>query len=119
MIWKYKIVTADPDGQDRYGYGCPVTVRIAGQQLQIVYQFPGSGQRCAAVHWQSGAVIAEIFERHKGYPQERAQAAIRDRLAAARTSEERAWQVIETAPKINTIPLVIGSTGRPHESANQ
>jgi len=88
----------------------------------MVYQFQGGkgGQQCAVVDLASGQALAWIEERHTGYPEQRAQAAINERMARvprrfARTENHEAHiaSTIDQAPAINTAPSVVGVMQRP------
>lgn len=116
MIWKYKIVAKN--GEQAYAYGCPVRVHIGGRDLLAVYQFPGAGQTCAVVHWESGTILATIHDRHKGAPEQQAQAALNERLTTANVGPIAAWRRIEATPVINIVPEVLSSTGRTHEATD-
>ena len=63
MIWEY-LVAAKDGSHRRRAYGVPVDVSLDGKRLELVYQLPAPGQPCAVVHWQSGAVVAPIYDRH-------------------------------------------------------
>jgi len=109
MIWKYKAPTSD--GAHWFCFGCPVTVRIPGVgELRAVYQFQGGegGQQCAVVNLRSGRVIAPVYDHHKGYPEQRAQAAIDERFARI-DDPATAWaRACDKAETINTLPSVVG-----------
>ena len=106
MIWKYNVPTQG--GKMMAAYGTPVEVFIPGIGfMQVVYQFGTNTQRCAVVHWQSGAILAGIEEWHTGYPQERARAAIAEKLSGV--TEKRTVAVLTGAKVINSAPVVVGS----------
>ena len=92
-VWSYRT----PTGR---AYGCPVTVSLPGWGwIQVAYQFQGGGQGCAVVDVTSGQVIAPVFDRHEGYPQQRAQAAV-DEQTADMDPEKIRGALIE-APTLN------------------
>lgn len=85
IIWRYRVPVSDGAGGTaiRRAYGFPVTVTVPGVgDVRAVYQFQGGedGQRCAVVHHPSGRVIAPVTDAHTGWPQERAQQAVDERL---------------------------------------
>lgn len=109
MIWKYKAQRLC--GQYRDCYGCPVTIRVPGVgTIQAVYQFQGAfeDQDCAVVDLPSGRIIAEVHDRHKGYPEQRAQAAIDEEMARF-DDPWAAWhKAMDGLPVRNTLPSVVG-----------
>lgn len=106
MIWQYLIPTANSGVRE--AYGCPVDVSVAGRQLRAVYQFQGGdgGQKCAVVHLASGRIMAYCKDRHTGYPQQRAQAAVDEAMKNRQPSA--VWSVIDAAEVLNTLPSVVG-----------
>jgi len=105
VIWMYRYPT-DTD-TTRCAYGYPVTVFCAGRELRAVYQFQGGkgDQQCAVVHLDSGRVIARVYDRHTGYPQQRAQAAVDERVAGK--DPGRVWATISSAKRVNYGPSVM------------
>lgn len=109
MIWSYLIPSHDRASYKR-AYGCPVTVAVGGKRYELVYQFPGGGQKCAVVHWPTGAVVAFIEDAHVGAPQERAQQAVDGRLG--HLTSDRFEAVCASQPVLNALPRVEGVFGR-------
>ena len=110
MIWAYD--SADPaTGEISRFFGCPVRVYIKdlGEHVAVAYQFAAPTQACAVVHVPSGRVIAPILEHHVGYPQERAQAAVDERMSKVKPGAFAA--AIKKAPIINIKPHVVGVMG--------
>lgn len=118
MIWSYLVPSAD--GSTRRHYGVCVQVYIPGKgHTQVVYQFGTPTQPCAVVHYQSGQIIAPIEEHHRGYPEQRAQAACRERFEGiprkfAKQENQDAFiaRRLDEAPVINTIPRTHGPLKR-------
>lgn len=114
MIWAY--IAPGTRGETEIRYGTPVTVHVPGKGLMpAVYQFGTPTQVCAVVHLQSGQIIAHIEEHHRGYPQERARAACKERFdAMPRTfaSDAQIVRTIDSAPVLNTVPSVVGAMRR-------
>lgn len=109
MIWKYKAQWLR--GQFRDCYGCPVTISVPGVgMVRAVYQFQGAfeDQDCAVVDLPSGRVIAEVHDRHKGYPGQRAQAAVDEEMARF-DDPWAAWHsAMDGLRTVNTVPAVVG-----------
>lgn len=106
-MWAYD--SADPEtGEISRFYGCPVSVYIAelGERVTVAYQFEAPTQRCAVVHVPTGRVIAPVLDHHAGYPQERAQAAVDERMAAVKPGAFTA--AVKAAPILNAKPRVVG-----------
>lgn len=109
MIWRYKIPVAHRPGDFpyQYSYGCPVTIDLPGiGRAEAVYQFQGGGQECAVVHYPSGRSIAPVLDHHTGYPEQRARAAVAERLRDV--SPERIAGAFEGAEVINAVPESVG-----------
>jgi len=109
MIWSYLVPSGD--GSTRRHYGVCVQVYTPGKgYTQVVYQFGAPTQPCAVVHYQSGQIIAPIEEHHRGYPEQRAQAACREKFEGK--DGRRIAQVIDQAPVINVVPRTHGPLKR-------
>lgn len=100
IIWSYLIPTKGR------AYGTPVRVHIPGKgDTQVAYQFGTPEQPCAVVHLQSGQVIAPIYDKHTGYPEQRARQACAEKFAGLSTHEHIARRIDEL-PVLNAIPRV-------------
>lgn len=94
MILEYKVPQVNPltgEYTEVRAYGCPVEVFVFGHRQRVLYQFPGAGQECAVVHQPSGQILAVITDEQEGYPQEKAQTALNDRLRGYD------WRAVESA----------------------
>lgn len=86
-----------PNGQQ--AYGVPVQIFMPGEgYIYATYQFGTPTQQCAVVHYQTGIIIALITDQHRGYPQQRAQAACLDLTIDIAQQIKRA-KVINTLPR--------------------
>lgn len=102
VIWEYNIPT--PAGPRR-AFGCPVRVHLQDVgYVQVAYQFPGGGQRCAVVHQPSGRVLAWVTSRHQGHPQQIAQQAVTDGPICAAD----VWADLQKQDTLNIVPKVVG-----------
>lgn len=109
MIWMYR--AQGLRGELRTAYGCPVTVGVRGVgTVRLVYQFQGAfeDQECAVVDLPTGRVVAEVYDHHTGYPEQRAQAAV-DEAMARFADPWAAWNnALDGLPTVNTLPSVVG-----------
>jgi len=105
MIWMYRYPTKADTTRCAFGY--PVTVHCAGREIRAVYQFQGGegDQQCAVVHLESGRVIARVYDHHKGYPQQRAQAAVDEKTAGKDPGV--VWATISSAKRVNYAASVV------------
>lgn len=92
-------------------YGCPVEVFVLGRRMRVIYQFPGGGQPCAVVHLESGRIMAHVRDDHAGYPQEKAQTALNERLREV--TPERFELTVLQAPVLNRSAKLVGRMKRP------
>lgn len=103
IIWQYRYPT---DGPTRLAYGTPVEVAVGGRRIRAVYRFQGgdNDQQCAVVHHASGRILAPVKDTHTGYPEERAQQAVDERLGGK--TPDRIWRVIDAAETLNFVGAV-------------